>query len=283
MINAYKKLLILGFLVFLTLEIQAQVKLKLSLLSDQRTYVVSMIPDDSWEAPMNMVGSSQIVMQMDASGRFQAGEIRSLIPGLNWTDNAYIDKPGSAPDYNFVCFALKEQGTKKIPFIAGVETPLFSFVNLEADCVGEIRLVENNFPHVKKVVEQDHFNITQNIAVLGARGNAFTGITEQGAVNCLTVEPPKKERIMASQLSAFPIPATDVLHVLWKNEPGASFKRLLVYDFMGKLMVSQKIAEASEVFQISLDVSTYPSGLYTAKLIHHTGEGQNLRFIVTRP
>ena len=142
--NCIKKVLFAGLFVFITCVLNAQVKLSLTLLPDQQTYLVSMTPEVTWAAPMNMIGSAQIVIRLPADKPFLAGNIKSLVPGVSWADNALIEKPASASDYSFICFVLNELGTKSIPFHAGVETPLFTFVNLEPGCVGLMELVENN-------------------------------------------------------------------------------------------------------------------------------------------
>lgn len=280
--NAYRTILFLGLAIFLSSTVNAQVKLKLSLLADQKTYVVSMVPEDSWEWPMNMVGSSQIVLQMEAGRHFQAGQITSLLPGVSWIDNAYIDSPASAPDYNFVCFALKELGTKKIPFTAGVETPLFSFVNLEPDCVGKVSLVENDNPLVKRIIRNDRVNITQNMTVLGAKGNAYSG-NVQGIVNCRTVTPARKDKPVFYGLHVFPVPATDVLQISWKNDVGQEVNKILIHDLSGQQMRLEKIIPEAGERRVSLDVTAFPTGLYTANLINVKGERQSFQFIVARP
>nr|HQU60947.1 hypothetical protein [Saprospiraceae bacterium] len=70
MVTSFKPILFIGLALFMSCVLQAQVKLKLSLLPDQQTYLVSMIPEQSWDMPMNMVGSAQVVLQMQAGRPF---------------------------------------------------------------------------------------------------------------------------------------------------------------------------------------------------------------------
>jgi hypothetical protein len=179
MINLLSKIAIALLVVFSIQTNWAQVKFNLSLMPDQRTYLVSMVPETTWPSPQNTVASVQVVLQTYADKAFLAGEIKSMIPGISWSDNAYVEKPSAADNHNFVCFVLNERGTNKISFEAGLETPLFTFVNLEPGCVGIVELVENNSTIVQNVVQNDRLNITQNMTVLGARGNAYTGVVNK--------------------------------------------------------------------------------------------------------
>ncbi|MCB0556780.1 MAG: T9SS type A sorting domain-containing protein [Phaeodactylibacter sp.] len=281
MVTSFKPILFIGLALFMSCVLQAQVKLKLSLLPDQQTYLVSMIPEQSWDMPMNMVGSAQVVLQMQAGRPFLAGNINSLIPGVSWMDNAYVESPASSPEFDFVCFALNEMGTKNIPFQEGQETPLFSFINLEAGCVGLLELVENSDTHIQNIVRNDHINITQNITVLGARGNAFTGIAD-GLVDC-TVVRAKSDASILSHLHVYPIPTTDALQISWETHPGQKVDQLLVSDFLGKLTLEQKVIPELGKQNLSLDVSGFPPGLYTASLVNtETGDRQFFQFIVVR-
>ncbi len=281
MSTSLKYLALTGFaMVCLIQTIGGQVRLNLSLLSDRQTYLVSMLPDQSWQAPMNAVGSAQIVIQTDASKPFLAGQIKSLIPGISWLDNAYVESPAAAPQYRFICFALNEPGTRNIAFQAGVETPLFSFVNLEPGCAGPVNLADNNDPLVQQVVNKNHLNITQNITVLGARGNAVSGIAANNA-DCAELQT-NTDEIIVNNLKIYPVPATDILQILWELEPGQNVDKLLVTDMIGRQLVLETIKPVSGEHRYNLDVSSFPTGLYTAALVNKDGKRQAFRFTVIR-
>lgn len=274
------KTVLTGLAICLLFSLQAQVRLNLSLLPDQQTYLVSMVPDVSWPTPQNMVGGAQICLQMPAGKPFLAGQIKSLIPGTTWTDNAYLEKATATADYQYVCFSLSEMGTKAIPFSEGVETPLFSFKNLEPGCVGVLELVENNNPVTQSVVAKDRVNITQNMTVLGARGNAYTGLMNS-RVDCTLIST-TDERPIVSRLRVFPVPATDVLQVAWENSESSKISKLQVADMLGRQMALENTSELAGEQQLRLDVAGYPTGLYLASLVNQSGERQSFRFIVTR-
>ncbi len=280
MLNSIKNMVVVGLIICLAQSAIAQVRFNLSLLPDQRTYLVSMLPDQSWSTPMNAVGSAQIVLQYKADKTFLAGQIKSLISGISWSDNAYIEKPAAAPESNFICFALNERGTKNISFLQGVETPLFTFVNLEPECAGVLELVDNNNPKIQAVVQNDQINITQNMTVLGARGNAFTGILN-GSVDCTVLSTVGVNSIVKN-LRVYPVPATDVLQLFWENMPGNAATKLLVADMLGQQKTLEILTNTTGEQHLRLDVASFPTGLYTACLINTTGEKQSFRFVVIR-
>lgn len=280
--NCVKKFLFAGLFVSVTGALYAQVKLNLTLLPDQQTYLVSMLPEVSWTEPMNMTGSAQIVIRLPAGKPFMAGNIKSLIPGITWADNAFIEKPASAPNDNFVCFVLNELGTKGIHYQAGVETPLFTFKNLEPDCVGKLELLNNDDPLIEKVVHNDHINVTQNLTVLGAFGNAFSGVGNNNA-DCTATSTTTTVNLVGD-LRVFPIPVADFLNVRWINGPEVNDMpaHLHVFNSLGSLITLHALTKLSGEQSVRLDVSSWPTGLYTARFIANSGKVQSFKFVVSR-
>lgn len=280
--NCIKKLLSAGLMVCSVFASNAQVKLNLTLMPDQQTYLLSMVPEVSWKEPMNMTGSAQIVIRLPADKPFTAGYIQSLIPGVTWSDNAFVEKPASAPNYNFICFVLNELGTKSIHYQAGVETPLFTFKNVEPGCVGKLELLNNDDPVIEKVVQNDHINITQNITVLGAFGNAVAGILNN-AVDCTATGTTATVNLVGD-LRVFPIPVVDFLNIRWVNGsvtddmPG----HLHVFNSLGELMSLNFLTRLPGEQQVQLEVGSWPTGIYVARFIASSGKIQSFKFVVSR-
>ena len=284
MSSLLKCLVLLLFVAGLSNHTFAQVKFNLSLLGDQKTYLVSMISESNWNTPANTVASIQVVLKYSSERSFLAGNIVSLVNGVSWNDNAYVESPGSAQDYNFVCFTLNEKGTKQIPFPRGQEVPLFTFVNLSQECVGKIELIDNNTDFVKRVVNRDRLNITQNITVLGARGNAYTGILN-GTVDCAEAVITSTDQVqpLVNHLRVYPVPAHAMLNVAWENAVQRGPDKLLISNPLGENveMHRELLPNASGEQSLQVNVASYPSGLYTGTLINARGERQHFRFIVT--
>lgn len=264
----------------LSVSVQAQVKFGLSLLPDQETYLISLKAEKSWVAPANITGGVQVVLKVPANVPFVAGKIQSLVPGLSWSDNALVVQPSAAPDYNFVCFVLNEPGTKRITYQEGVELPLFTFKNLEPGKTAKLELTLNNDPLVQKVVQVDHLNITQNITVLGANGNAFTGVFGQNAST--TTALPQVE--ILEKLKVYPIPARDFVWVNWESQaPTAELpNRLQVFSATGSLIRTFSLNQQVGQQQLRVDVSTWPSGLYVFKAQNQAGQMQAFKCLVLR-
>jgi Secretion system C-terminal sorting domain len=279
-----KYAVMLFFVAGLSQSALAQVKLSLSMMADEQTYLVSLVSEETWKAPHNAVGSIQVVLKYAAKKSFLAGKITSLVPGVSWTDNAYVESPSSDPAHNFVCFVLNENGTKQIPFRKGEEIPLFTFTNLTKDCVGKLELLDNQDALVQHIVNQDHLNVTQNITVLGARGNAYAGVLNR-QVDCtkkaISVKNPSS---LINHLRAFPVPTSDQLQVNWENASANGAQTLIIANVLGEIINIRKdlTPEIKGQQSLSLDVSTYPSGLYTGTLVNTKGESQSFRFIVTQ-
>lgn len=270
------------FMVFcvLSASMQAQVKFGLSLLPDQETYLISLKAEKSWAAPANITGAVQVVLKVPANVPFVAGKIQSLIPGLSWSDNALVVQPSGAPDYNFVCFVLNEPGTKQLSYQEGVELPLFTFKNLEPGRTTNLELTLNDDPLVKKVVQVDHLNITQNITVLGAKGNAFTGIF--GQITNATTALPQVE--ILEKLKVYPIPARDFVLVNWESQKSKAElpNRLQVFSATGSLLQTFALNQQVGQQQLRVDVSNWPSGLYVFKAQNQGGQMQAFKCLVLR-
>lgn len=269
----FGQFLLLGF-------VQAQVKFGLSLLPDQETYLLSLKSEKSWSAPLNITGAVQIVVKVPATTAFTVGKIQSLIPGLSWSDNALVLQPSAAPEYNFICFVLNEQGAKNIPYQDGVEVPLFTFKNLEPGRTAKLELTLNDDPLVQRVVRLDHINITQNITVLGANGNAFTGIF--GEQSNTTTALPQVD--ILEKLRVFPVPARDFVQLNWESSAikADQPKLLQVFSTTGSLIATYTLHQQVGQQQLRIDVSAWPAGLYAFKVRADSGKLQSFKGLVLR-
>ncbi len=262
--------------------LQAQVKFNLSILPDNRTYVVSVLPETTWPVPLNMVGSIQIVIKKETGHPFMVGEMTSLVPNVSWWANTYLESPNSAPEYDFVCIAMRERGVKDIVFNAGVETPLFTFVNQFPNCAGPLELVENDDPVVQAVVNFDRINITQNMSVLGAHGNAFSGVLHSTADCTVVATNVDDTESPVRNLRVFPVPANRRLQIFWENTPGMEVDKLIVSNAAGRVIAVHTVAPMSGPQNIELDIKDLSAGIYSGVLLAGSGTRQAFRFVVLR-
>lgn len=265
-----------GFLLS-TVVVSAQVKLKLSLLPDGKTYEVSMTPESTWESPLNTTGSVQVVVAVPGSDPFLVKNLESKIQGITWSDDSYVENPPAAPGWQFIAFTVNELGNRSMPFEAGKETPLFSFCSAKGDCSEGILLLDNNDPMVKAVVK-NKFNITQNITVLGMRGNACAGIA-QAQVDC-PEKPVEQAESWVSKVKANPIPAATYVDFSWVNGEGLETLELQLFNDKGQVIKKNKLntKPGAQTFQVELDKLS--QGIYSATFIANDKQKETLRLTV---
>lgn len=238
-----------------------QVKFNLGYQPETGQYTVSMLPELSWPAPKNQVGSAQIVLRVASDAEFTPG-ITSLIPDAVWADNAYVEQTAAAPGYTFVCIALVSGRTDKIAFVEGEEVPLFSFVNAGGGCAGVVELLPNDDPMVAAVVAEG-FNITQHIGVLGARGNACTGVIN-GTTDCgATSGSQEAKAVLIETVQVSPVPASEQVLIRWYM-PVEDDERveMVMVDQLGREVFREKVASVRGEHALLIPVKNWQSGIY---------------------
>lgn len=116
----------------------AQVVGNISVLDDNTTFIVSIIPNQTIERPKNITNTGQITLKAP-TGSFTISDVQSFT-GL-WQLNTIIQQPIEAPTFDYLVFNL----VTHIPnpkYEAGIDLPLFSFKNNNG-CIGSIALIEN--------------------------------------------------------------------------------------------------------------------------------------------
>jgi Secretion system C-terminal sorting domain len=272
----------------------AQVKFQLSLMADHRTYLVSMTPAETWAYPKNITGTAQVTVRIPANVRFTAGNITSLQAGVKWLDNARIEHPASDPTHDYVSFSLTTMATKNIPYQQGVETPLFTFMNLQNDCVGKVELIDNNETVVTKITAEG-FNVKNHLSTLATKGGeAFTGIQGNRVADCSTTTAAQDLNKDLSILNAYPVPATDLLTIEWTNGAVESQNTVLIAtDILGREVFTQKIGPLSRniptssgiqgnLNKIDINVVEWVSGLYLFHFVNDKGISATQKVLVTK-
>lgn len=261
-----KNIVMLMGALLVTSVLSAQVKFNLSYQEATQVYTLSILPEATWAYPKNMVSSAQIVLRVDAASDFVPG-ITSLVPGLVWADNAYIEQPAGAPDYTFVCIALINGPTAAIQLVEGQEVPLFSFVNAGQGCAGSITMLANDDPMVQ-AVRADHFNITQHLAVLGNRGNAFNGF-EHSRVECAVLSGlDEASATIIDEVKISPTPADKTVTIQWTlrtEQPG--LRQMVICDARGREVLREKISDGQGQHTLHLNVADWSAGLYRVRFM----------------
>jgi hypothetical protein len=278
-----KKLTIFSALLGLSMYANAQVKLQLSLLPDEKTYLVSMIPDKTLTYPMNITGTAQVTIKYPAINRFFATNIKSLISNVKWEDNAYMADLKTAKGFNFVSFGLRSQGTTAITYEIGKEIPLFTFTN-HYGCAGEVALVDNKAENLTGK-EAQTYNIGNHWTVLASPNEAYVG-NLQATVNCNRnmVNMRADKESLFSALTAYPVPVSDELTIRTTTNLNDIDKidQVTIFNALGQEVFSQKVKIQKGEHEIKLNVSQLEAGLYMFQFNGASALSKSYRFVVTR-
>lgn len=254
-----------------------QVKFKLTKLMDGKTYQISMIPEVSFQSPLNVTSTAQVTLKAPTRG-LEVDQIFNLQDGVEWEPNSLTKGPQEAPESDYLSFGLITQGTDKIVYEAGVEVPLFAFTNF-LECQGQIALVDNladpfAIPNSRQV------NIGNQITILGAQGDAYIGNASESVAPCgdnlTAIENIDQSKV---NLKLFPNPAKDYLFVdfTWKRK-GANVQ-LKVLDLNGKLVKENPIEIIQGHNQRKIDIQDLAQGNYLIELIGETWKISSDQFV----
>jgi Secretion system C-terminal sorting domain len=264
----------------------AQVSFQLSLMPDHKTYLVSMTPAQTWAYPKNITGTAQVTVRIPANAHFTAGAITSLQQGVKWLDNARVERPEADRTHDYVSFSLTSMATKGIAYQANVETPLFTFTNIQNDCVGKVELVDNTDATTQNVTAEG-FNVKNHISVLAMHGEAFGGIQGSRVADCSAVTNAQDLNNGLYVQNVYPTPATDLVTIEWTDSQASKAQNtvLIVTDVLGQEMVNQKIDPLSikaSTNKVELDVRSWASGVYLFHFVNDKGLSPSQKIIVTK-
>lgn len=157
----YNSFLVLLFFFLFAGQSFAQVLTTVELLPDNITYRVSLRPDVSYPAPLNVTNNAQFTFVVPTGG-FSVGTVTNLT-GL-WSNSNSVIAPTENPDGDYLIFNLVS-GTSDIVYLSGQEVPLFEFTN-SGNCTGTLNFVDENDPF--SAPNSQSVNIGNLLTVLGA-------------------------------------------------------------------------------------------------------------------
>lgn len=248
-----------------------QVQYQLDWLPDAETYRVSMVVGETWTAPMNMVSTAQVTLKVP-SGGFEISNTVNLIDGVNFVPNSRHDSPDEASSFDYISFGLETIGNDKLPFVAGTITPLFTFQN-SGDCTGTVQIIDNDDEFMPP--NNAKANVGNNITVLGAKGNAFTGVHGEG-VDCNVVGTVNIDKVPMT-FNVFPNPAKDVVNVHFNWERDNAKMTMNVYNNTGKLILESNQQFFHGENKVNLEIDELPAGLYSIEI-----EGEGIKVMVDK-
>ncbi len=240
----------------------AQVQFKIERMHNSTYFMVSAVPDVNYESPMNIVATAQVTVKVP-TGKFKMPEIVNLSAAGQWQVNGRSDAPKEAPEFDYLYFGLKNLGTTAFKFQKGKDTPLFMLKAGDV-CDVKIQLVDNAAdPFFGK--NSMRANIGNQITILGAEGDAWSGNLNGGFCECFVEETPE---IGAGEILIFPNPVNGptVTYAFTKDEKDNATCDLILYDMAGRRIFFQKLEPKNGYNEYTLDVSMYPIAVYQMEI-----------------
>lgn len=235
----YKILLPLLVLILGISSTQAQVKFKLQLLNDGKTYQVSLVPEVSYRPPLNKTSTAQVTIKVP-TGSFEVYNLKNLQPNVAWEANSEAQAPDESRAFDYLSFGLATNGTDYLRYEEDLELPLFTFENA-LDCSGEVGLMDNNAdPFMPPNSAQK--NVGNQITIAGANGDAYTGNLIKTSIPCgnfvTSVEAIDRAVV---HLELYPNPTADQaqLSIDW-NRPQEE-ATITIFTLQGKAVVAKPI------------------------------------------
>lgn len=266
------KLFLLAVFLLTIHTLDAQVQFKMIYDHDAKHYIVSMIPEVTYEGTERITGTGQVTIRVPTN-YFEPANVTNLHDQMVWHSNSRTDAPAEAPEYDYISFGLTNPGVSNPSYEVGMEIPLFTFENAYG-CTGIVELVDNATepfmaPNSRNV------NIGNTITIFGAGGEAYSGLVGDGRVDCM--ETSTTEIAEITEYSVFPNPVVDFVNVeiYWEDKDVDASLRIL--DARGKQLQIQDINLQNGINTFQMDASLYASGVYWIEL-----EGKDWRLNLDR-
>lgn len=270
----FKKIFLIIFLVnglyFLGFS---QIQYKIELLNGKNLYQVSLLSNQNFAYPSNIIGTAQVSIKAPLQG-FQLGEINSLLRDIEWQQNAIIKSPMEAKDFQYISFGLTTTGVP-FPLQKSLEVPLFTFRNIAEDCPGAITLI-NSQSDAFLPPNSRNANIGNQITPFACSAlrnkNAYSGNLSNGVADCaLSTSIENINDQLALGLSLSPNPAHNWLKVLVESSNLKEPVQLQIWETGGKLVHKRELTfPLTNHYELSVDITSFASGHYTLVLIQGT-------------
>lgn len=254
-------------------DAQAQVKFKLTQKEDQKTYVVSMVSEESLNSIKSTTGTGQVTVRVKSEKGFVLSNLQSLDKNAQWDNGATLQSPEGSRDYDYISFNLKDMGTRAIKYTKDKEVELFTFQNNGSGENTQIELIDNEKDPLVAFAKSE-FNIRNHMSVLGfGHKNAYTGNLSDPSTDIA-----KKLHIQ----KVFPNPAVNETTVQWENllEDASGDIYLSIVDARTSREISKKKVESrAGKLSIELALNGMREGNYLVYIVKdevRVGDAQKL-------
>jgi len=141
-------------------------------------YQVSLVPNVTWNAPLNITSTAQVTILAPAGG-FVVSNLTNMIPGVVFEYNASYLAPVENPAFDYFVFGLSSQGTSGITYQQGVKVPLFTFSNA-GTCTGTDLFLMDNDTDPFLPPNSQNGNVGQQITTVGSGVDAPICVSDAG-------------------------------------------------------------------------------------------------------
>lgn len=254
-------------------DAQAQVKFKLTQKEDQKTYVVSMVSEESLNSIKSTTGTGQVTVRVKSEKGFVLSNLQSVDKNAQWDNGATLQSPEGSLDYDYISFNLKDMGTRAIKYTKDKEVELFTFQNNGSGENTQIELIDNEKDPLVAFAKSE-FNVRNHLSVLGfGHRNAYTGNLSDPSTDIA-----KKLHIQ----KVFPNPAVNETTVQWENllEDASGDIYLSIVDARTSREISKKKVESrAGKLSIELALNGMREGNYLVYIVKdevRVGDAQKL-------
>jgi hypothetical protein len=238
-----------------------QLRFKLSLDEDLKTYKVSAISEKDLYKPDSYLGTAQVTFKVSVQSSFKITNIQTKSSEVFWDVNSVINAHPLAPQYIYYSIGLRSE-TDFYTFKANEPVELFSFQN-KGDDNPMIELITNQ-DILAKSMKVAKANIGNQINVLGINNgmtNAYVGnyLSEGGNSDIANLQIQQ----------VYPNPATDKISVVWENrlqEPEAEMNLYIIDSQSGRVVQSQGVDTGYGKKLATVALNDYKSGAYLLKI-----------------
>lgn len=164
--------------------LSAQIRGKIVSQETPNTYMVSLVPEQTWAHPSSITNTAVFTLRVPTGG-FEVENIQSYTG--NWEYSYRIDSPPESREYDYLVFSLTAP-LRDFTYEVGVEIQLFSFKN-SGECTGEVQIIDTeNDPFLPP--NSLNANIGNQFTILAhGPGNAYKGTLESSAtVDCIGLQ-----------------------------------------------------------------------------------------------
>lgn len=260
-------------------SVTAQIKYQLTLLPDNKTYLVSLVPQQTWDYPLNLTSTAQVTIKVPGDKAFTAA-VTNMNPDVKWIDNSYIETPESDPAHTYVSFGLVSLGTDKLIYKANEELMLFTFQNIATeDCIGQISLIDNE-KDAFKGKDAETWNIGNQISVLAAEGDVYNG-NLRADVDCSKALG-TKDFFNDVNVKAYPIPTASQFTIEWNAREAQPKTVIQIESIDGRIIEKREVNVAAGLNKEQFDFSALSAGGYNFSFISEGKTSKRYQFLVVR-